>query len=1489
MSELNEKNNQAKALGISEEGEAMTGAHELLRLKESHKEEIERLSLFYAERLRQVEANRLELEEECESLQGQLAEVRERLRSVEQCDSAQQAEVEATVAFLKSRIEALEVERQELSDQGRDLSKALGGLEAEIREKEKVLAEVERKLSEAVSVNREREKALDEALGGQDELRRQVQAANALISQLTAELEKERQKVHRQGKTLSASVHTITALELQLADTRVRRMEAERSSCRLEAEILRLSKELTEAKYALSDTTKTIDALKASLQVSETQVRELRDGALAVSRENSRLKGDIVDQLQKIAKLEEDLDSLRSTHAECQLDIERIRKRLFEQSDRHAAGIAEYSQKIADLQKKLSTVQESYRRADRQHRLVCNSTSYKLGSVLIRSVMSWNGFLSLPLSLWRVFRYSSRKDKEIVEIENDLSSLESELKEIYDGGGLSLAENWLREVVAFGGAFQQASALVMLAKLAQRDAPYEAVRLAREALKLDPRPFRRKWVAFLLHDAGAIVEPYELLKSIPDEKFKPEEKVRFNRIAGDYRLLTGTPFTSDKTGQEYRAVDGRVLYVAASSLPHNISGYTVRTHSILRALRAEGWDVSCVTRPGYPQDRRDVSSGGPGSLVEIDGVRYETIPGPDRRKIPMDEYVDIAADLIEKHARNLGPAVIHAASNHENALPALIAARRLGIPFIYEVRGLWEHSRASRQPGWEKSEAFALSSQLEAYVAKNADSVLAITQGVADELIERGVNPDKIALVPNGVDLEGDRDIPLPIESNVRTSLGLNSSDFTIGYVGSLVSYEGVDDLITAFSVVSESVGNAKLVIVGDGEVLPSLRSLADRLNLNDRILFCGRVLPEEARKIYAALDVVVNPRKADKVCQIVSPLKPLEAMRYGVPLIVSDAKALREMVRDGVNALVHEAGNPESLAACLMRMARDASLRERLSTQALKDVEERSWGRIVKRIDDTYVRLGIEKTIALSDVEGDGVVSPVSPLDVPSTRNSLTEDEKREFEARLQIALDQSGVPGVDALISSQSDGHSARFRAFCEIKGAQILLAKGYVDRALQHAEAALARDSSPGTLRGCLRILSDAARLDMAYEVAQRLEGSVPAVSESDHRMIGEVRARWRLMQWARTKPVAREIKPVLGRVLNVLAFSLPHSSVGYATRSHGLALGIKANGWDVVPYTRPGFPWDSQMDSSGLDIPSPDEIDGIRYHRLSEPNRKRLSEVDYLCAAIDEWEKVIELERPELVHAASNYVTALPALIASRRKGIPFVYEIRGFWEVTRSSRDPGFVNTPKYRYMELFERIVAMSADHVITITTPMKEELLAWGIPPERISIAYNSVDPERFVPKARSRVISARLGIPDGVPVIGYVGSFVDYEGLDDLVDAAALLRESNVEFRMLLVGDGAEFENLKRKVSEYELEDLVILTGRVPHHEVEDYYSLIDIAPFPRKPWKVCELVSPLKPLEAMASEKAVIVSKTRALEEIVSDGVTGLLSQGADVMTQ
>ena len=420
----------------------------------------------------------------------------------------------------------------------------------------------------------------------------------------------------------------------------------------------------------------------------------------------------------------------------------------------------------------------------------------------------------------------------------------------------------------------------------------------------------------------------------------------------------------------------------------------------------------------------------------------------------------------------------------------------------------------------------------------------------------------------------------------------------------------------------------------------------------------------------------------------------------------------------------------------------------------------------------------------------------------------------------------------------------------------------------------------------LRAALRQMYDVADIQRAEGLLAAFETSLGTPLGADRLLIEKIRERARLLAWARQPPAPRMSAAVPRRVVNLLAYSLPYSSVGYATRSHGLARAVRDAGWEILPYTRPGFPFDQLPELQGRTLPAEDVIDGIAYGRLFDCARRQSTEMGYLHAAIESYRRLFEARSPALVHAASNHTTALPALIAARRCGVPFVYEMRGFWEVTRSSSDPQFSHTRTYRHIRLFETSVARAADRVITLTEGMRRNLVERGVPEDRVSVVPNGVDSDRFVPRERDAELASRLDLPADEPVIGYIGSFVEYEGIDDLVEAAGVLAGQGRRFRLLLVGDGLSLSDVRAKIEAAGLQRRAVLTGRVPHEDIARYYSLVDICPYPRKPWEVCEIVSPLKPFEAMAQEKPVVVSRTAALEEIVIDGATGVVFDAGSI---
>lgn len=364
--------------------------------------------------------------------------------------------------------------------------------------------------------------------------------------------------------------------------------------------------------------------------------------------------------------------------------------------------------------------------------------------------------------------------------------------------------------------------------------------------------------------------------------------------------------------------------------------------------------------------------------------------------------------------------------------------------------------------------------------------------------------------------------------------------------------------------------------------------------------------------------------------------------------------------------------------------------------------------------------------------------------------------------------------------------------------------------------------------------------------------------------------------------------RIIPAVQNRICYVLHNSLPYNSGGYATRAAGVIAGLQAAGYDVQAITRPGYPLDDDPQLDMHDIADTEQVHGAPYTRILYPSRMEMLFMDYLPLAADALEEKFRILQPAYVLAASNYMLALPALIAARRLGIPFYYEVRGFLEVTRASREKEYRHNTQYTVRSMMEAAVANAAEHVFTLTTGMRDELVSRGVAADKISLLPNSCDPEKFMPRPRPAALAGQLGIPAQTPVIGYVGSIVDYEGLEDLVDALAILKDRGIDFRFLLVGNetpdkhGATpaTQHILKNIQKHNLQNHVIMPGRVPHEQVADYYALIDIAPFPRKAWPVCEMVSPMKPLEAMAMEKAVVVSSVAALCDMVSDGQTGMV---------
>lgn len=365
--------------------------------------------------------------------------------------------------------------------------------------------------------------------------------------------------------------------------------------------------------------------------------------------------------------------------------------------------------------------------------------------------------------------------------------------------------------------------------------------------------------------------------------------------------------------------------------------------------------------------------------------------------------------------------------------------------------------------------------------------------------------------------------------------------------------------------------------------------------------------------------------------------------------------------------------------------------------------------------------------------------------------------------------------------------------------------------------------------------------------------------------------------------RTTPAATADR---AQIVYAVHNSLPYHSAGYSTRTHGLLSALRDQGWRVDGVSRLGYPMDLQGFKTLSNLPESTYVEGVPYHRLGTRSGQipKRPIVPYIQRYTEELAAFAQDRRATLVHGASNHLNGLAAVSAARRLGLPSIYEVRGLWEVTRASRDPMWAASMEYRLAAELETEAATAASMVIALTDALKAELVNRGVDAEKISVVPNGVDTSRFRPMTRDSSLARELGIGSET-VIGYVGSIVDYEGLGLLVEAVARLSEERSDFVVLIVGDGAEYENLKMQVRLLDIDKFFRFVGRVPHSQVERYYSIVDITPFPRLSVPVCEMVSPLKPFEAMAMGKVVVASDVAAMGEIVSDGTTGILHRKND----
>lgn len=484
----------------------------------------------------------------------------------------------------------------------------------------------------------------------------------------------------------------------------------------------------------------------------------------------------------------------------------------------------------------------------------------------------------------------------------------------------------------------------VVAKTPQKTQPTKQPTLATE--------LNRQW-----YQLGSITGLMAAAQSGDVSKLSPNMKNLVERAAGDARLLEkGVQIPPRVAEPVYRPEPSRVLYAAHSTPAFNSNGYSTRTRGIVDGIQESGRDVVVVARSGYPWDSAaDVAKPRMHRYEQlVDGVPYVHNPGGNINRDPFDRYLLKAADTFVREAKMLRPALIHSASNFRTALPALIAARRVGVPFVYEVRGLWEITELVNRPHLEDTERFNQMRDLETLVAKEADKVLVITQQVREELIRRGVPAEKIEIVPNAVD--PDVFVPLVKDVAYAKQRKLDPEIPTIGFAGSMVAYEGLDTLLEASALLAEQGVPHQVAIAGSGAAEKALKEQAKELGLNT-VKFLGRLPQDEMPRLMSVFDIVVAPRHSRQITELVSALKPLESFSAAKATVLSSVRPNLDLAGDNQErARLFTPGDAAELAEVLKELLESPDARRQLGQEArLWTLRERNWHALGETVAQHY------------------------------------------------------------------------------------------------------------------------------------------------------------------------------------------------------------------------------------------------------------------------------------------------------------------------------------------------------------------------------------------------------------------------------------------------------------------------------------------------------------------------------------------------------
>ena len=387
----------------------------------------------------------------------------------------------------------------------------------------------------------------------------------------------------------------------------------------------------------------------------------------------------------------------------------------------------------------------------------------------------------------------------------------------------------------------------------------------------------------------------------------------------------------------------KILHVLDHSLPLH-SGYAFRTFAILREQRKSGWRTLQVTTPRQGQCENDAD--------DIDGFSFLRSDAVDGATIFQE--MRATARRVSRAAKEFDPDVIHAHSPVLAGIPAWWVARRCGCRFVYEVRALWEDAAVDHGVSASQGARYRLSRALESFVLRRADHVTTICEGLRKEIISRHVPPDRVTVIPNAVDVDRFRNSDHDPAGQDRP--GFVRDTFKLGFIGSFYRYEGLDVLLNSVALLKKSGARLSVTLVGGGPEDAALRSLAADLGILDIVTFTGRVPNDEVIDYYQELDALVYPRLSSRLTEMVTPLKPLEAMANQKLVLATDIGGHRELIDDGMTGLLFPPGDPNALASLIQNLVTGEHTVGQIPLNGLTFVrEERNWRVSVANYESVY------------------------------------------------------------------------------------------------------------------------------------------------------------------------------------------------------------------------------------------------------------------------------------------------------------------------------------------------------------------------------------------------------------------------------------------------------------------------------------------------------------------------------------------------------